>query len=216
MNFTETNFTTKDSGKREQFTSGMVRDTQDGKTNFALVFSGPMLERWAALLTRGAVKYERDNWMKASGTPELQRFQESAARHFAQWMRGDTDEDHAAAVVFNLNGAEYVKDRLSGEDDTQAEIIKFFVENEKNALDGVGEDEDLESEPPMVATQNGSLPQGDGDDGSFHGVLIEQINEYARDLRVGCLCWKCALVNEYASTPVQVLNLSEKKVDNAS
>lgn len=108
-------FETKDSGKREQFTSGMVRDTQDGKTNFALVFSGPMLERWAALLTRGAVKYERDNWMKASGNAEFQRFQESAARHFAQWMRGDTDEDHAAAVYFNLNGAEYVKERLNAQ-----------------------------------------------------------------------------------------------------
>lgn len=176
MNFTETNFTTKDSGKREQFTSGMVRDTQDGKTNFALVFSGPMLERWAALLTRGAVKYERDNWMKASGTPELQRFQESAARHFAQWMRGDNDEDHAAAVVFNLNGAEYVKELRFKEERDCAAIERW------NSLDGIGEDEDLESEPPMVATQNGSLPQGDGDSG-------EEIID-------GCLCRDCERLRE--------------------
>lgn len=51
--------------------------------------------------------------MKAAGLEEMERFRESAARHFFQWMRGDTDEDHAAAVVFNLNGYEYVKDKLS-------------------------------------------------------------------------------------------------------
>jgi hypothetical protein len=50
--------------------------------------------------------------MKASGQEELDRFRASAARHFAQWMAGDTDEDHASAVWFNINGAEYVKERL--------------------------------------------------------------------------------------------------------
>jgi hypothetical protein len=107
------NFITKDSGERLQFDSGMVRDVTTGKCNYLLPFSGPMFERWAQLLTRGAEKYSADNWMRANGEAELRRFQESAARHFIQWLRGDTDEDHAAAVFFNLNGAEYVKDRLS-------------------------------------------------------------------------------------------------------
>jgi hypothetical protein len=30
-----------------------------------------------------------------------------------QYLRGDVDEDHASAVVFNLNGAEYLRP-LSG------------------------------------------------------------------------------------------------------
>jgi hypothetical protein len=49
--------------------------------------------------------------MKASGDSESERFKESAVRHFFQWLNGDVDEDHAAAVFFNINGFEYVKAR---------------------------------------------------------------------------------------------------------
>lgn len=108
-------FETKDSGAREQYDSGMVRDTASDKTNYSLVYDGPMLTRWGGLLTRGAVKYEKRNWMKANSEAELERFLESAARHFAQWIRGDRDEDHAAAVFFNINGAEFVRERIEGE-----------------------------------------------------------------------------------------------------
>jgi hypothetical protein len=48
---------------------------------------------------------------------EYERFQESAARHFEQWLEGENDEDHAAAVFFNINGAEYVKAKLAAEVD---------------------------------------------------------------------------------------------------
>lgn len=106
-------FTIKDSGKREQFASGMVRDTQDNKTDFSRVLDGPMLDRWAAHLTKGEKKYPDvrpgvPNWTLASGDAEYVRFKKSALRHFLQWYRGDRDEDHAAAVFFNVNGAEYV------------------------------------------------------------------------------------------------------------
>src|SRR5689334_11815910 len=97
-------FEIKDSGERKQFASGMVRDTATDKTDFTLVFDGPMFERWAEHLTKGARKYAKRNWMKAAGAEELDRFKESAVRHFIQWLRGDTDEDHAAAVFFNING----------------------------------------------------------------------------------------------------------------
>ena len=105
-------FTVKDSGARRQFESGMVRDITDGKTDYALVLDGPMFERWAVHLTKGAAKYEKRNWMKAEGREEYERFRESAFRHFLQWYRGETDEDHAAAVIFNMNGCEYVKTKL--------------------------------------------------------------------------------------------------------
>lgn len=103
-----TGFVVKDSGKRQEFTSGMVRDVTEGKTDYTLVFDGPMLERWAEHLTKGAVKYEARNWLKASGAAELTRFRESAARHFVQWMKGDVDEDHAAGCYFNINGYEHL------------------------------------------------------------------------------------------------------------
>ena len=102
-------FGIKDSGKRMEFESGMVRDVTEGKTRFDLVYDGPMLRRWAEHLTKGAEKYDARNWMKAAGKEEYERFRESAARHFSQWYYGDLDEDHGAAVFFNINGAEYVK-----------------------------------------------------------------------------------------------------------
>lgn len=102
----------KDSGKRMEFDSGMVRDVTEGKARIDLVYDGPMLLRWAEHLTAGAQKYEVRNWMKAQDEPELDRFRESAARHFFQWFTGHTDEDHAAAVFFNINGAEHVKRRI--------------------------------------------------------------------------------------------------------
>lgn len=105
-------FETKDSGKREQFSSGMVRDTTEGKSDPSLVLDGPMFTRWVALLDRGAQKYAKRNWTKASGEAEYNRFRESAFRHFLQWMNDERDEDHAAAVIFNINGAEYVREKL--------------------------------------------------------------------------------------------------------
>ena len=105
-------FVIKDSGKRMEFDSGMVRDTIEGKTDYSLIMDGPMLERWAIHLTKGAQKYSARNWMKAEGEAELERFRQSAIRHFFQWMRGERDEDHAAAVYFNVNGVEYTREKL--------------------------------------------------------------------------------------------------------
>lgn len=106
-------FTVKDSGERMKFDSGMVRDLTTGKIKWHLIRSGPMHERWAIHLTKGAEKYGDDNWLKANGPDELKRFKESADRHFNQWIAGEVDEDHAAAVYFNINGAEYVEGRLA-------------------------------------------------------------------------------------------------------
>jgi hypothetical protein len=53
--------------------------------------------------------------MKAQGKAEYLRFKESALRHFIQWIDGNVDEDHAAAVLFNINGAEYIKEKLKSQ-----------------------------------------------------------------------------------------------------
>lgn len=105
-------FGLKDSSKREEYDSGMVRDVQNEKTLYSLAFDGPMFERYAKHLTAGARKYSPRNWMKASGQAELERFRESAIRHFVQWLQGNVEEDHAAAIFFNVNGYEYVKEKL--------------------------------------------------------------------------------------------------------
>ncbi len=114
-------YITKDSGERETFTTGMQRDTQSGKPRFDLIapldqpYANQMLTRWAGLMARGAEKYDDRNWEQASTHAELARYKASAARHFFQWLTGETDEDHAAAVFFNISGAEYVKGRLADE-----------------------------------------------------------------------------------------------------
>lgn len=118
--FVETNdFIVKDSGKRQQFASGMVRDTSEGKTDFTVILDGPMLTRWAEHLTKAKAKYPDirpgvSNWTLAAGEEELIRFKKSAMRHFLQWIYGDRDEDHAAALYFNVNGYEFVKEKLDG------------------------------------------------------------------------------------------------------
>lgn len=112
-------YETKDSGEREKFDSGMQRDTQEGKPRFdliapqALPFEAQMLTRWARLMARGAEKYNARNWEQATGQEELERFRASAFRHFLEWyFEADEDEDHAAAVFFNISGAEFVKNRM--------------------------------------------------------------------------------------------------------
>jgi hypothetical protein len=118
----------KDSGKRQEFESGMVRDTNENKSRPDLVRDGPMFQRWIRQVTLGAFKYKPRNWMQATGEPELLRFLESADRHFNIWFTYRSfginiedpenptteplKEDHAAAVFFNINGVEYVKERI--------------------------------------------------------------------------------------------------------
>lgn len=120
-------FVTKDSGARQTFGGGMKRDTAAGKIRPDLIKDGPMYLRWVQLLTRGAVKYDPGNWMKATGQAEYDRFLESADRHYFIWymwrkyginLEDDSNpttlpltEDHAAAVYFNINGAEYCADQ---------------------------------------------------------------------------------------------------------
>ncbi len=114
-------YTTKDSGKREEFPSGMRRDTQDGKPRFDLVvpkgvpYPAQMLTRWADLMARGANKYGDRNWEKGNGQDELVRAKASAFRHFMQWICDEDDEDHAAAVLFNVQQVEVLKWKVNNE-----------------------------------------------------------------------------------------------------
>lgn len=122
------NFGIKDSGARQEFSSGMVRDTTEGKINFLSVRFGPMFRRWADHLTKGRVKYPdvspgTPNWTLASGMEEYLRAKESAARHFESWLNGERDEDHAAGVFFNINLAEYVLERADIAPGAGAQIV---------------------------------------------------------------------------------------------
>ena len=96
----------------------MVRDTEEGKPRFDLMvpvgvpYREQMLTRFAALLARGAEKYGDRNWEKGNGQEELNRARSSAFRHFMQWFCGETDEDHASAVFFNVIQVETLKYKM--------------------------------------------------------------------------------------------------------
>lgn len=130
-----------DSGARQQFDSGAVRDIRKGKGRMDLVplelfgnrmkdpifiylntysYKGNIDSLWSAfdefLLVRGwdiytamielskqyedgAEKYDADNWRK--GMP-VHCFIDSAARHYTKYRRGDQDEPHDRAFIWNI------------------------------------------------------------------------------------------------------------------
>lgn len=116
-------FIIKDSGAREAVgDGGMVRDSEEGKVDYTNlhVWFEPMGSRYAAHMTKGRSKYPDPepgvpNWSLAPPTQEgIERFKRSLARHYVAYMRGDTDEDHAAAMLFNINGIEHIKEKMGG------------------------------------------------------------------------------------------------------
>lgn len=90
--------TLPDSGKREQFESGAVRDVREGKGRYDLI-TPHGLRRLAVHYQDGAEKYDDRNWEK--GMP-ISRCFDSAVRHLYEWLAGDDDEDKLAAAVWNV------------------------------------------------------------------------------------------------------------------
>lgn len=132
----------KDSGKREEFKSGAVRDSQEGRGRCDLLpldclvgeygedpvllsiyqfqrdnalesienaikfFEADAFENEETAILElsihyqdGAAKYGDNNWQK--GLP-VSRYLSSAIRHYLKFRRGDQDEPHDRAVLWNL------------------------------------------------------------------------------------------------------------------
>ena len=96
-----------------QFSSGAQRDKCDGKLRMSLI---PQLElnRIMKRYLDGAEKYGHNNWKK--GMP-LSVYFDSAQRHLQAWWQNDQDEDHAAAVVWNILCAMWTENNKSDQDD---------------------------------------------------------------------------------------------------
>jgi hypothetical protein len=90
----------KDSGERRATETGAVRDRSSGKGRFDLLMVDAIFSL-AKHLERGASKYADRNWEK--GMP-LSWFLDSALRHGFKELRGDTDEPHADACLWNVAG----------------------------------------------------------------------------------------------------------------
>ena len=118
-------------GEKRQFESGMVRDSAEGKIDHRIINYGPMKERWVVHLNTARANYPDiahgvPNWTVGNSIDEFDRYLESAERHFAIWAAArrkelttwggegkfvpvETSEDEAAAVFFNINGAEHTR-----------------------------------------------------------------------------------------------------------
>lgn len=61
-----------------------------------------LLERLALHYTKSLEKYPENNWKKATKEESNKIFIPSAWRHFIQWLRGDKNEDHGIALIWNI------------------------------------------------------------------------------------------------------------------
>jgi hypothetical protein len=83
------------------FETGAVRDSNKGKSRPDLI-SPYFTNRLGFRLAYGIEKgYGENNWKK--GIPN-EAFLESLERHLVAYKMGKTDEDHAAAIAFNIMG----------------------------------------------------------------------------------------------------------------
>jgi hypothetical protein len=96
-----------DSGVREEFATGSVRDTRIGKGRYDLL-SPIALRRLARHTENGAVKYGDRNWEKGQ---YVSRYLDSAIRHLYCYLGGARDEDHLAAVMWNAMAAIHTEEK---------------------------------------------------------------------------------------------------------
>jgi hypothetical protein len=88
----------KDSGERDTYSSGAVRDNHEGKGRMDLVSTQGLLRltRWYEL---GSRKYSDRNWEKGMN---ISRYVDAAMRHLVKYLAGCDDEDHLSAVAWNV------------------------------------------------------------------------------------------------------------------
>lgn len=96
-------FTVKDSGQRQAFDTGSVRDSRAGKGRYDLLPT-LVIRELAQHYEAGAVKYGDHNWKK--GQP-IMRYVDSAMRHIAAFASGENTENHAIAAMWNMGGARW-------------------------------------------------------------------------------------------------------------
>jgi hypothetical protein len=96
---------TKFADKTETYPTGAKRGDRKGKGRYDLL-PMEMLKRDAALYEKGAEHYGGNNYRK--GFP-LSSPLDSALRHLVQLLNNERDEDHAAAVRFNVAVYEWTR-----------------------------------------------------------------------------------------------------------
>ena len=109
-----------------KFDTGAQRDIADGKLRMSLLPPAE-LKRVLKRYLDGADKYGENNWMQ--GMP-LSVYYDCAHRHLEAWWRGCDDEDHAAAVVWNILCAMWTEKNCSKDNNISKLDDKWKYPNE--------------------------------------------------------------------------------------
>ena len=109
-------YVVKDSGKMARHSDGVVRDTQEGKVKFSLMFprgqrmKDTLIYRVAKLYTSGGEKYGDRNWENSCAPDTLDHHVNALWRHFMNFFFEEgAEEDHAAAIVWNIQAVELTR-----------------------------------------------------------------------------------------------------------
>lgn len=90
------------------FSTGAIRDSQEGKNDWTETISWTALDRYAKYMTGKKKKYGAGNFKLGI---DIESYEQSLIRHWHKYFtnkyeRGDNEpeEDHLAAMVFNVLG----------------------------------------------------------------------------------------------------------------
>lgn len=90
------------------FKSGAIRDKEDGKEDYTETISWTAFKRYAQYMTAKKSKYGSGNFKK--GIP-IDSYEKSLVRHVQKYLANkyeggedEKNEDHLAAIVFNVFG----------------------------------------------------------------------------------------------------------------
>jgi hypothetical protein len=142
-------YVVKDSGKKFESPDGMVRDTSEGKPQFTLMFpkgvpyEEQLMTRVADLYYKGGVKYGPRNWEKSSTEESLAKHEDCLMRHVVKFLLGMEDEDHAAAVVWNVNAVLLTRRNLAKNKAYSNDTVKLSTKGVKEVLPEYAPNQDL-------------------------------------------------------------------------
>jgi len=90
--------------------NGGLRSKETEKVDYT--YAHPeMLRRLCLHMQKGATHYGRDNWKQLTSKDDVVRYKRSLLRHCMQYLHDlePTDEDHLAAIIFNVQGLMYLE-----------------------------------------------------------------------------------------------------------
>lgn len=145
----------KDSGERQEFGTGSVRDTRDGKGRLDLLPPGVLL-RLARHFEAGASKYGDRNW--ELGQP-VSRYLDSGIRHLLWYWAGERDEDHLVSALWNLAALMDTEERIAAgelpealDDHPRRQFMPIIL----RVIRGVAISDDLDECWPWRGADNGN------------------------------------------------------------